>query len=133
MNAIENIQRSFTRRVACLCKLALLFYTDRLELCNLKRLKLRRIHFDLIELFKIFNGWITPFLRSIASVLNITFTHGHRFKSFVSCIRKNVSTSYFIYRTLPMWSALPQLCFHTNIIRCFKNGISYFNFENFLL
>ena len=61
INSIENIQRSFTHRVAFLCKLPLLSYVDRLELFNLERLELRRIHFDLIELFKIVNGWSTPF------------------------------------------------------------------------
>ena len=53
----------------CCC----LVHTDRLEFFNLIRLELRRIHFDLIELFKIFNGWSTRFLRSIVSVSNITF------------------------------------------------------------
>ena len=92
---IENTQRSFTPRVAFLCKLPLLSNTDRFELFNLKRLELRRIHFDLIELFKIVNDWPTPFFKkycicfkyhflevlylfqitllSIVSVSNITF------------------------------------------------------------
>ena len=79
INTIENTQISFTRRVAFLCKLPLLYYTDKLELFNLKRLELRRIHFDLIELFKIVNGRSNPFLRSNVSISNIIFTHGHRF------------------------------------------------------
>ena len=61
IDTIKNIRRSFTRRAAVLCKLPRLPYTDRLELFNLKRLELRRIHFDLIELFKIFRGWSTYF------------------------------------------------------------------------
>ena len=72
ISAIENIQRSFRRRGSLLCKLPLLSYTDRFELFNLKRLELRRIHFNLIELLKIVNGWSTPVLRSIVSVSNIT-------------------------------------------------------------
>ena len=61
INIIENIYGSFTRKVAFLCKLPLLSYTARLELFNLRRLELRRIHFDLMELLKIVNGWSTPF------------------------------------------------------------------------
>ena len=59
INTTENIQRSSSRRVAFLCKLLLLSYTDRLKLFNLKRLELRRIYFDLIKLIKIVNGWST--------------------------------------------------------------------------
>ena len=114
------------------CKLPLLSYTDRLEFFNLKRLELRRIHFDLIELFKIVNGWSTSVLRSIVSVSNITFTRGHRFKLFVPFICKNMCKSYFLYRAIPTWNALLQPCFNTNIIRCFNNRIACFNFENSL-
>ena len=99
-------------------------YADRLALFSLKRLELRRINFDLIELLKIMNGWSTPFLKSILSVSNITFTRGHKFKLFVPFIRKNVCKSYFLYRTISIWNALTQSHFTTNIIRCFKNRIS---------
>ena len=74
------------------------------------------------------------FLRSIKSVLNITFTRGHKFKLFVPFIHKNVGKFYFTYRTILIWKeCLPQSCFSTDIIRCFKNKISCLNFENFLL
>ena len=106
-------------------------YTDRLELFNLKRPELRRFHFDLIELFKIVNGWSTPSSRSIGSVSNITFICRYRFKLFVPFIIKNVYKSYFIYRTIPIWNALPQSCFNTNVNRCFANRISCFNFQHF--
>ena len=59
INTIENIQKSFTHIVVFLFKLPLLSYLDKLELSNLKRLELRRIHFISIELFKIVNGWFS--------------------------------------------------------------------------
>ena len=72
INTIENIQKSFTRKVAFLCKLPLLSYTDKLELFNSKRLELIRIYFDLIELFKIVNCWSTSCFKEVLYLFQIS-------------------------------------------------------------
>ena len=53
INLIENVQRVFTRKVFILCNMPVLSYDKRLRILGLERLELRRLHFDLIELFKI--------------------------------------------------------------------------------
>ena len=53
INLIESVQRSFTRQVCLICHLALVSYAERLPMFKLERLKLRRLHKDLTNLFKI--------------------------------------------------------------------------------
>ena len=59
INLIENVQRLFTRNVCNLCNIPILSYDECLALFGLERLDLRRLKFDLTELFKIVNGFIT--------------------------------------------------------------------------
>ena len=56
IDLIEQVQRYFTRNIPALNELS---YEDRLAAINLKFLELRRLHFDLIYYFKIFNN-LTP-------------------------------------------------------------------------
>ena len=46
----ENVQRRFTKRLVSLYNYS---YCDRLKLCNLKLLELRRLHVDLTMMYKI--------------------------------------------------------------------------------
>ena len=56
INTIERVQRAFTRKIFCLRHLLPVSYEDRLLHLGLQRLKIRRIHSDLIFLFKIIHG-----------------------------------------------------------------------------
>ena len=55
IDLIENVQRRFTKRLYGMHDIC---YVDRLKLCNLELLELRRMHADLIMLYKILNGHI---------------------------------------------------------------------------
>ena len=55
IDLIENVQRRFTKRLYGMHNIC---YVDRLKLCNLELLELRRVHADLIMLYKILNGHI---------------------------------------------------------------------------
>ena len=52
INQIEQIQRHFTKIACCKCNIPFSSYQDRLQKLNLRSLETRRIHFDLILLFK---------------------------------------------------------------------------------
>ena len=51
-NIIESVQRRFTKRLYGMHNIC---YVDRFKLCNLELLELRRMHADLIMLYKILN------------------------------------------------------------------------------
>ena len=55
IDLIENVQRRFTKRLYGMHNIC---NVDRLKLCNLEFLELRRMHTDLIMLYKILNGRI---------------------------------------------------------------------------
>ena len=55
IDAIESFQRHFTKRLHGLKDMS---YTNRLNICNIESLEIRRLHTDLITLFKIIHGFI---------------------------------------------------------------------------
>ena len=57
IDLIENVQRNFSKRIPSLSSLS---YLERLALLDLEPLELRRLRFDLIYYFKVFNH-LTPF------------------------------------------------------------------------
>ena len=59
IDQIENVQRRFTKRIRQLSHLS---YFERLSILELEPLELRRLRFDLVQYFKIFNNLssITP-------------------------------------------------------------------------
>ena len=92
INLIENVQRRFTRNVCILCNLPILSYDERLYLFGLERLELRRLKFDLTELFKIFNGFTTCRIYDCLQFAQTYSTHntrGHRYKLNIIRTSKN--------------------------------------------
>ena len=55
IDRIENVQSRFTKSLSGLYNIN---YVDRLKTCNIELLELRRIHTDLVMLYKILNGLI---------------------------------------------------------------------------
>ena len=55
IDRIENVQCRFTKRLPGLHDIN---YVNRLKFCNIELLELRRIHTDLVMLYKILNGLI---------------------------------------------------------------------------
>ena len=53
IDKLEKVQRQFSKRIPCLSQLS---YFERLSNLNLEPLELRRLHFDLIQYYKILNG-----------------------------------------------------------------------------
>jgi hypothetical protein len=57
IEVLESVQRSFSKRLPSLSSLT---YAERLDVLNLETLELRRLRFDLIFYYKVFNH-LTPF------------------------------------------------------------------------
>ena len=53
IDIIENVQRNFTKRLADLSNLS---YVERLNVCNLEHLELRRIRMDMLFVYKLLHG-----------------------------------------------------------------------------
>ena len=134
INLIERVQRNFTRNVCIICNLPVLSYDNCLEVLGLERLELRRLYFDLIELFKIVNHFTYSCIFNVLSFNQHALhnTRGHRFKLNVIRSNKNVFKTFFTNRVVNVWNFLPAECFNTNLISTFKNRLLKINFSDFL-
>ena len=135
INLIENVPRRFTSNVCNLCNIPTLSYDERLALFGLERLELRRLKFDLTELFKIVNGFTTCRLYDyfqFAQTNSMHYTRGHRYKLYIIRTCKNSFKYYFINRIAHIWNCLPDNYFNTQVIGSFRAKLSAFDFTKYL-
>jgi ribonuclease P/MRP protein subunit RPP40 len=135
INVIENVQRRFTRNVCVLCNLPVLSYDERLSMFNLDRLEVRRLRSDLVELFKIVNGYSSCRIYNdlnFACNNNSTVTRGHRFKLNVTRVNKNLFKNYFTNRIVNVWNYLPDCIFSTKLITTFKRNVCRIDLSRFI-
>ena len=78
---LENVQRLFTRRLYFRCQLHCNHsYIERLDYLKLDSLELRRIHRDLIMVYKILHGIVyTPNNNVLLLGVGVS-TRGHKYK-----------------------------------------------------
>jgi len=104
INAIEKVQRRFTKR---LFGLSCLSYKDRLLSLKLESLHVRRIKNDVIMCYKIINGLVSidysEFFVSAAS----DRTRGHNYKLYIQNCRLDARKFCFARRVCPVWNNLP--------------------------
>ena len=135
INIIENVQRTFTRNVCALCNLPAMSYDERLSLFGLERLELRRLHCDLLELFKIAKRYTISDLFNCLSFNRNTNNHnttGHCFKFNVTLYHKKVFKSFLTNRIVNIWNNLHNDCFNSDLISSFKSKLLLIDFTNSL-
>jgi hypothetical protein len=106
IDLIEGVQRSFSKRIPSLSALT---YAERLAMLNLESLELRRLHFDLIFYYKVFNH-LTPFDPDI--VFNM-YIPPPSLRSNSEIIKKPLKISErsiadIFYRSIDAWNGLPS-------------------------
>ena len=71
IDIIENVQRSFTKRLPWLYYIS---YCDRLYFCNLEPLEVRRLHDDVIMLYKILHSHVSVNMNNFSSLSQANYT-----------------------------------------------------------
>ena len=136
INLLENVQRSFTRKVCILCNLPVACYSERLSILNLERLELKRLRrINLLEIFKLVHNFTVCSVRNslqFYSYSTTRLTRGHRFKLILSRCNKNVFKHFFSNRVLPVWNYLPDCCFNSDILSVFKRKLCAVDLNVFL-
>ena len=74
---IENIQRNFTKRLPGLWCMN---YCDRLYFCNLEPLEVRRLHNDVIILYKILRSHVSVNINDNISLSQTNYIKGDKYK-----------------------------------------------------
>ena len=123
VDLVEGVQRAFTRKLFYLCRMAPASYSDRLQLLGLQRLELRRIHSDLLLMFKLTHGVVNSRLCDVIQRAPRIGLQGHRYKLYVPSAKKLSLYTHFIYHTIPIWNSLPDSYFTPDSFSAFKNKI----------
>jgi len=89
IDAIESVQRKFTKRLPDLYSVS---YTDRLKRLHLQSLELRRLDTDLIWCYKIVFGHVDVDIGDSLNIRPVSCTRGHDYKLYTASQKKGTPT-----------------------------------------
>ena len=118
---IEGVQRRFTK---CVIGVKNMTYQERLKFLNLPSLEFRRLRGDLIETFKLCNGFYDPVTTSSLlelSSLVKTRTNGLKLTKFNT--KHDQFKNFFTNRIVNVWNGLPSRVVLAESVNSFKNAI----------
>jgi hypothetical protein len=129
IDSLENVQRNFTKRLPTLKHLT---YFERLASLGLEPLELRRLRFDLIYYFKIFNH-LTP-LDPDEVFIAYQPISSSRSSPYLQRPTKasNRILSILFYRCISAWNNLPGNLRHVSSLPGFKRGLRDVDLSLFL-
>jgi hypothetical protein len=127
---IENVQRNFSKRIPSLSSLS---YPERLALLDLEPLELRRLRFDLIYYFKVFNH-LTPFDPDDVFLIYTPIDSSRSSSSYLQKPPKasNKLLHTLFYRQVEAWNSLPADLKYTLSLPSFKRGLKNVDLSKFL-
>ncbi len=129
INKVESVQRFFTKRLAGLWDIA---YSERLKLCELTTLELRRLHFDIILCFRIVHKLTCLNFTDFFTFDPNSVTRGHNLKLCYPLCKTTCRLNAFAVRVVPIWNCLTVELVNSQTLAIFKSGIKKFNFNKFL-
>jgi hypothetical protein len=129
IDSLENVQRNFTKRLPTLKHLT---YFERLASLGLEPLGLRRLRFDSIYYFKIFNH-LTP-LDPDEVFIAYQPISSSRSSPYLQRPTKasNRTLSVLFYRCISAWNNLPGNLRHVSSLPAFKRGLRDVDLSLFL-
>ena len=122
---LEKIQRRVTKMIPRLRNKS---YENRLKDLNLFSLSKRRLRGDLIEVFKIFNGFTNVNSDKLFTRDRSNTTRNHGFKITGKRFSTTEAKHFFTNRVVNIWNNLPRNVVNATTIETFKNRLdAYFN------
>ncbi|XP_038064885.1 uncharacterized protein LOC119735252 [Patiria miniata] len=122
IHTLEKVQRRATKLVPAVRHLS---YPDMLEALDLYSLEQRRTRGDLIEVFKIFNGFDKTEPTRFFKISNTRETRGHNMKIFKSGMNKALRCrqDFFSQRVVNTWNDLPSYVVNAKTTNSFKHEL----------
>lgn len=126
---IESVQRRFTKRLLCCRGLQ---YSERLAKLGVVSLELRRLHLDLIYVYKLLFGMVDADVPALFVVNNgDTVTRGHNHKLFVQQSRIDARKYFFSNRVIQSWNSLPATAEDFSSLTCFRRCLQQTDLSKF--
>ena len=131
---IETVQRMFTRKLLQRCNMKYSGYQERLKILNLESLELRRLNYDIITVYKIFNNLIDISFNTFFDPIKTTYNLRHHTLSLTKpkAAKTNALQYSFKYRIVDAWNSLPNSLVVSQSLTLFKNGLKQQTLEQFL-
>ena len=123
IKVLERVQRRATKMILGFKALS---YQDRLRHFKMTSLSTRRLRFDLLTVFRNFNGLIDVPFDHFFSLHSMSVTRGHSCKLTVNLSRSSCRSSFFSQRVVGWWNKLPSECVNSSSISSFKVQIDAF-------
>ena len=119
LDAIEQVQRKYTKFIHCLKNLT---YEERLYLLNLHSLEYRRLRGDMIQVYKIAHNYYDKVsVKDLIIFKNDSRLRGHNFTITKKPTNKQLFTNYFSNRIVNSWNKLPAEIVNADSVNSFKN------------
>ena len=129
INAVESVQRAFTKRLSGLTDLS---YNERLVNLKLQSLEHRRLLSDLTMCFNIVHGFTALQVADFFTFSTTSTTRGHSLKLVAPPFRNNVRKFVFSSRVVPVWNSLPEHIVNAQTSKIFKRLLSLYDLSKFL-
>ena len=120
IDTLERIQRRATKMIPELRDFS---YEERLKECGLTTLETRRLRGDLIEIFKILNGYENIDRNMFFSLKKDSRTRRHEVKLVKDQCRLDIRKHSFSQRTINEWNTLSTNCVTASSVNMFKNKV----------
>ena len=108
--------------------MAYIRYSKRFNYLGLQSLALRRLHKDLIMIYKLIHNMCNIYLSYILNPLKTNSrTRDHGIKLVATKSRTNIHMNYLNNRILNVWNNLNYETVHSQLFNCFKSRIVKIN------
>ena len=121
IEAIENVQRRFTKRLPGMQNFT---YHQRLVSLSLDSLELRRIRLDLIYTYKIVFGLCDLRMTDFFSKATCLTLRGHQHRLYLPTTRNSARYNFYSHRIIGAWNSLPVKKVNFNSLSSFRNSLS---------
>jgi hypothetical protein len=129
IDTIERVQRRFTKNIPGLYNMN---YCDRLRVCNIESLELRRIYSDLVMVYKILHGLICVNLNDNLLLSKCITTRGNKYKLTKHCVKLDIRKYFFSERIVNIWNYLSDDVVSSSNINVFKSKLYKIDLSRFL-
>lgn len=130
INAIESVQKKFTKRLPGLSDYS---YADRLRILNLQSLEHRRLQFDLVTCFNIIHRHICLEPNDFFIFSTNNRSRGHPYRLIVPLAKSNIKKHSFSCRIIHPWNSLTSALVTDPNTLNFKSHLKHIDLSKFLI